>query len=334
MSSATSVALDDVDFESQDSRTTFRKIIRNRAAVGCGCLFLLIVALCIAAPLFATYVAHTGPNEEHLTSTIGSGTHRRDVVSLTGIPIGPTWGSHFFLGADPNGRDVFVRLLYGGRASLAVGFIAAAITIVLAAIVGVAAGFFRGWIDVFISRLLDLMWAYPVVLLAIAIGTVLAVSGISLGPIDIQSGSLLLPALIIGVVHVPYLARPVRGQVLSIREREYIDAARLLGTRSTRIIFDEVLPNLASTLVVFTPLILANSILLEAALSFLGVGVQPPNPSWGNMIGAGVTLISRAPHQVLAPGVALVACVVGINGFGEGLREALDPRGRLRIRTK
>lgn len=334
MSVATTVALDDVEFDSPGYRTTLRRIIRNRPALGCGCLFLLILALCLAAPLFAKYVAHTGPNDEHLTSTIGSGSHRRDVVSLTGIPIGPTWGANFFLGADPNGRDVFIRLLYGGRASLAVGFIAAAITIVLATVVGLAAGFFRGAVDMVISRVLDLMWAYPVVLLAIAIGTVLAVSGISLGPVDVKSGSLLLPALIIGVVHIPYLARPIRGQVLSIREREYVDAARLLGMRSTRIISDEVLPNLTSTLVVFAPLILANSILLEAALSFLGVGVQPPNPSWGNMIGAGVNLISRAPHQVIAPGVALVACVVGINGFGEGLRQSLDPRGRLGLRAK
>ena len=135
-------------------------------------------------------------------------------------------------------------------------------------------------------------------------------------------------------MHIPYLAKPIRGQVFSIREREYIDAARLLGTGPLRIIYADVLPNLASTLVVFAPLILANSILLEAALSFLGVGVQAPNPSWGNMIGAGVALISRAPHEVLVPSAALVACVVSINGFGEGLREAADPHGRLELRTK
>jgi peptide/nickel transport system permease protein len=302
--------------------------------MACGCLFLIVVALCLAAPLFASHLAHTGPNDEHLTGTIGSGSHRQYIVSLTGIPIGPTWHSHFFLGADPNGRDVLVRLLYGGRASLAVGFIAAAITVVLATIVGVVAGYFRGWVDAILARLLDLMWAYPVVLLAIAIGTVLAVGGISLGPVKVSGGSLLLPALIIGIVHIPYLAKPIRGQVFSIREREYIDAARLLGTGPLRTIYADVFPNLASTLVVFAPLILANSILLEAALSFLGVGVQAPNPSWGNMIGAGVALISRAPHEVLVPSVALVACVVSINGFGEGLREAVDPHGRLEFRTK
>lgn len=311
-----------------------RRVTRSRLALGCGCFFLVIVALCIAAPLFAKYVVHTGPNSEHLTGTIGSGSHRQNVVSLTGIPIGPTWRSHFLLGADLNGRDVFVRLLYGGRASLAVGFIAASITIVFATVIGVVAGFFRGWADAIIARVLDLMWAYPVVLLAIAIGTVLAVGGISFGPITVAGGSLLLPAVIIGVVHIPYLAKPIRGQVFAIREQEYIDAARLLGTRPLRIIYEEVLPNLASMLVVFGPLILANSILLEAALSFLGVGVQAPNPSWGNMIGSGVSLISRAPHQVLAPSLALVACVVSINGFGEGLREALDPHGRLELRRK
>lgn len=334
MSEATLAAVADGGEVASGYRLTLRRVARNRPAVACGCLFLIVVALCLAAPLFASYLAHTGPNDEHLTGTIGSGAHQRYVVSLTGIPIGPTWHSHFLLGADPNGRDVFVRLLYGGRASLAVGFIAAAITIVLATIVGVVAGYFRGWADAILARLLDLMWAYPVVLLAIAIGTVLAVGGISLGPVKVSGGSLLLPALIIGVVHIPYLAKPIRGQVFSIREREYIDAARLLGTGPLRIIYEDVIPNLASTLLVFAPLILANSILLEAALSFLGVGVQAPNPSWGNMIGAGVALISRAPHDVLVPSAALVACVVSINGFGEGLREAVDPHGRLELRTK
>jgi peptide/nickel transport system permease protein len=326
--------LQEADAGGDEFRATLRRVTRNRMAVVCGCLIVTIVALFLAAPLFSRYVAHTSPNAEHLTSTIGSGSSQRYVVSFSGIPIGPTWRSRFFLGADPNGRDVLIRVLYGGRASLAVGFMAATITIVLATILGVAAGFFRGRADAVISRFLDIMWAYPAVLLGIAIGTVLAVGGISIGPVSIKGGSLFLPALIIGVVHIPYLARPIRGQVLAIREREYIDAARLLGTPSTRILVDEVLPNLMSTLVVFAPLILANSILLEAALSFLGVGVRAPNPSWGNMIGSGVALISRAPHQVIAPSVALVACVVGINGLAEGVREAIDPRGRQALRSR
>jgi peptide/nickel transport system permease protein len=309
-----------------------RRILRDRLAVTCGLLFLCVVVVCLSAPLVARYVAHTGPNDEHITATIGSGAHRHDVVSLTGIPIGPTWGTRFFLGADSNGRDVLVRLLYGGRASLAIGFLAAGITMLLATIVGVVAGYYRGWLDAILGRILDLMWAYPVVLLAIAIGTVLAVSGITIGPVTIQSGSLLLPAIIIGVVHVPYVAKPVRGQVLSIREREFIDAARILGMSSPRIMIREVLPNLATTLVVLAPLMIANSILLEAALSFLGVGVQPPNPSWGNMIGAGISLISQAPNDVLAPGLMLVLAVLGINGFAEGVRQALDPHGRIRPR--
>jgi peptide/nickel transport system permease protein len=309
-----------------------KRILRDRLAVTCGLLFVCVAVLCLAAPLVARYVAHTGPNTEHITATIGSGVHRRYVVSLTGIPIGPTWGTRFFLGADPNGRDVLVRLLYGGRASLAVGFLAAALTMIVATAVGVIAGFYRGWVDAVLARVLDLMWAYPVVLLSIAIGTVLAVSGIKFGPVAIKSGSLLLPAGIIGLVHIPYVAKPVRGQVLAIREREFIDAARVLGTGSFRIMVREVIPNLASTLVVLAPLMVANSILLEAALSFLGVGVQPPNPSWGNMIGSGISLISRAPNDVLAPGLMLVAAVLGINGFAEGVREAIDPRSKLRLR--
>ncbi len=306
-----------------------RRIGRDRLAVGCGVLFLCVAVLCLCAPLVAHYVAHSGPNDEHITATIGTGTHKRDVVSLTGIPIGPTWGTHFFLGADANGRDVLVRLLYGGRASLAIGFLAAAITMVLATLVGLVAGYYRGWVDAILARILDLMWAYPVVLLAIAIGTVLAVSGIKIGPLVVQSGSLYLPAVIIGIVHVPYVAKPVRGQVLALREREFVDAARVLGFGSVRIVIREVLPNVTTTLLVLAPLMVANSILLEAALSFLGVGVQAPNPSWGNMIGSGISLISQAPNDVLAPGLMLVLAVLGINGFAEGVRQALDPHGRI-----
>ncbi len=309
-----------------------KRILKDRLALSCGLIFLIVAVLSLSAPLVAQYVAHTGPNDEHITATIGSGVHRRYVVSLVGVPIGPTWGPRFFLGADSNGRDILVRLLYGGRASLAVGFIAAAITLTLATILGVAAGFYRGWLDAVIVRILDLMWAYPVILLAIAIGTVLAVSGITIGPITIRAGSLLLPAIIIGIVHIPYVAKPVRGQVLVIRKREFIDATRVLGMSPRRIMIREVVPNVATSLAVFAPLMVANSILLEAGLSFLGVGVLPPNPSWGNMIGQGISLISVAPTGVLAPGLMLVAAVIGVNGFGEGVRRALDPHGRIRPR--
>jgi peptide/nickel transport system permease protein len=137
--------------------------------------------------------------------------------------------------------------------------------------------------------------------------------------------------VVIGVVYIPYVAKPVRGQVLTLREREFVDAARQQGLSHWQIMFSEILPNLASTIIVFVPLILANAILLEAALSYLGVGVQPPNPSWGNMISDGIASIPAAFHNVLVPGIMLVLAVMSINVFGDGLRDALDPRAKVRI---
>jgi peptide/nickel transport system permease protein len=246
---------------------------------------------------------------------------------VTGIPIGPTWHSHYFLGADGNGRDVAVRLLYGGRNSLEIGAVATIITMVLAMILGVIAGYFRGISDGLISRGLDVIWAFPAVLLGITLGTVLAVGGI--GPL--KGTTLLVPAIVIGIVYIPYVAKPVRGQVLQLREREFVDAARQQGLGHRYIMFHEILPNLASTIIVFIPLILANAILLEAALTYLGAGVQPPNPSWGTMITDGISTIPAAFHNVLAPGIMLVLTVLSINVFGDGLRDALDPRAKVRI---
>jgi peptide/nickel transport system permease protein len=147
----------------------------------------------------------------------------------------------------------------------------------------------------------------------------------------LSGNSLLVPAVIIGVVYVPYVAKPIRGQVLGLREREFVDAARLQGLGNTRILFQEVLPNLASTIIVFIPLIIANAILLEAGLSYLGAGVQPPSPSWGTMIGDGIQLLPSAIHLTLVPGLMLVIAVLAINIFGDGVRDALDPRATVRI---
>jgi peptide/nickel transport system permease protein len=311
-------------------RLALRRLRRNRAALAFGALFLVIVALCLAAPLYAKYVAHTGPNANHVTDTVTVGGKVEDVVSPDGMPIGPTWHSRFLLGADQNGRDIAVRLLYGGRNSLEVGAIATAITMVLALVVGTVAGYYRGVLDGVLSRSLDLIWAYPPVLLGIALGTSLALGGLNLGLLTVSGTSLFVPALIIGFVYIPYVAKPLRGQVLSLREREFVDAARVLGIGDTRILASEILPNLASTLIVFFPLMIANAILLEAGLSYLGAGVQPPNPSWGTMIGDGIALLPSSIHMTLVPGAMLVLAVLGIVVFGDGLRDALDPRAAVR----
>jgi peptide/nickel transport system permease protein len=312
-------------------RLALRRLRRDRTALAFGAMFLVIVAMCLSAPLYARHVAHTGPADNHVTDTVKVGGQTRDVVSPSGIPIGPTWRGRFFLGADQNGRDIAVRLLYGGRNSLEIGAIATLITIVLATLAGGVAGYFRGGVDSVVSRTLDLIWAYPVVLLGIALGTSLALGGLNLGLFTLSGNSLLVPAVIIGFVYVPYVAKPLRGQVLGLREREFVDAARLQGLGSLRILWSELLPNMASTLIVFVPLMIANAILLEAGLSYLGAGVQPPNPSWGTMIADGIQLLPSAIHLTLVPGAMLVLAVLGINVFGDGVRDALDPHSPIRL---
>jgi peptide/nickel transport system permease protein len=294
-------------------------------------LFLIIVLACLLAPVYAHQIAHTGPGDNHITDQVQVGGKLKDVVSTDGIPMGPTWHSRFFLGADANGRDVAVRLLYGGRNSLEIGAIATLLTMVLATILGTMAGYFRGWPDAILGRALDLIWAFPVVILGVALGVALAVGGVNLGLFELKGNSLGVPAVIIGVVYVPYAAKPIRGQVLGLREREFIDAARTQGFGNLRIMASEVLPNVASTIIVFIPLIMANAILLEAGLSYLGAGVQDPNPSWGTMISDGIRLIPSAIHLTFVPGFMLVLAVLGINVFGDGVRDALDPRAQVRI---
>lgn len=309
----------------------WRRLRRNKVALGAAGMFVLILALCLLAPVYAHDIAHTGPNDNHISDQVRIHGKLTDVVSTGGIPIGPTWHGRFLLGADANGRDVAVRLLYGGRNSLEIGAVAALITMILATIVGTVAGYLRGWPDAIISRTLDLIWAYPVVLLGVALGVTLALGGLNLGLFQLRGNSLMVPAVIIGVVFIPYVAKPIRGQVLGLREKEFIDAARAQGLSSVRIMVSEVLPNLASTLIVFVPLIIANAVLLEAGLSYLGAGVQDPNPSWGTMISDGIRLIPGAIHLVFVPGSMLVLAILGINIFGDGVRDALDPRAKVRI---
>jgi peptide/nickel transport system permease protein len=306
-------------------RLAWRRLRRNKVSLFFGGVFILIVVLCLLAPIYSQDIAHIGPDTGNLTGQIRVGGKLKYILSLQGIPIGPTWDiHHYFLGADSNGRDVAVRLLYGGRSSLEIGVVATLITMFFGTAFGIIAGFFRGIADGFISRISDVIWSYPAVLLGITLGTVLNVRG--LGPF--HSTTLLTTALVVGFVYIPYVVRPIRAQVLTIREREFIDAARQQGLGNLRIMFGELLPNLASSIIVFIPLILANAIILEAALSYLGAGVQPPNSSWGTMIESGLATFPGAFHTVLAPGIMLVLAVMSINIFGDGLRDALDPRSK------
>jgi peptide/nickel transport system permease protein len=312
-------------------RLAFRRLRRNRAALGFGALLLVLVALALAAPLWAHIAGTGGPARNHLADTIVVDGTRRDVVSEDRIPIGPTWRAAYFLGADSNGRDVAVRLLYGARNSLSIGVAATVLAILLAVTVGLLAGYFRGWVDAVISRSLDVVWAFPVLLLGIALGVAFADDGLRLGPLTIDGDSKWIPTIIIAVVSAVYLARPIRGLVLSLREQEFVEAARAQGAGPVRIMVGELLPNLASTILVFVPLLVANAILFEGALSFLGAGVKAPEPSWGTMLSDGIALLTSAPHLTIVPGIMLVLTVLALNVLADGLRQALDPRAQIRL---
>ena len=313
-------------------RLAARRLRRNRVALVALAVFVLVVLVSVFAPLYANLVAGRGPNQTAVTERIRVDGQTVDVVSPEGTPIGPTLGRQYFMGADPLGRDVMVRLLYGGRNSLLVGIASAILTTVLAVALGLVAGYFRGWPDRLISGLFDILWSFPALLFAIALGTALAIGGLNVfGLFTVGGGSIWIPIFIIGVVYVPYLGRPVRGQVLSLREKEFVEAAVAQGMGPGRIMFGEILPNITSTLLVFGTLIVANNIVLETALSFLGAGIQPPAPSWGNLIGEGADRIVTAPHLALVPGAAIVITVLSLNLFGDGLRDALDPRAKVRL---
>ena len=307
------------------------RLRRNRVGLAFGVLFLLIVLACLAAPLWADHVAHTGPNENHITDKFLVDGQETNVVSPDGTPIGPGLHGRYLLGADQNGRDVMVRLLYGGRTSIYIGVVAAAVTTVLAVLVGLLCGFYRGWIDAVLSRIMDVVWAFPVLLLGIALGTALALGGLKIGTLVVAGDSLWIPILIIAVVYVPYMARPIRGEILALREKEFVEAAVAQGKGSLRIMFSELLPNVVSTIIVFFTLNIANNMLLESSLSFLGAGVRAPNASWGTMIADGYQTIYTAPHLTIVPGVLIVLTVLSLNVFGDGLRDALDPRAKIRL---
>ena len=300
-------------------------------------MLALIIVVCALAPAYAQYASRLDPFASNIDGSItldGQDTPvlQADTAGLgLGLtPIGPTWHWQYFLGADGQGRDVMARLLYGGRTSLLIAGVATVICLVLAGVVGIVAGFAGGIVDATLSRLLDVLWAFPIYLLAISLSIVLINQGIVIGPIEISSGSLALPMLIIGIVYVPYVARPVRGQVLSLKNSDFVLAARALGVPSWRILVRDILPNVTTTLIVFVPLMMALNMLTESALSFLSIGVQPPNASWGTIIEDGQSLIYTRPLVAIAPGIAIVITVLALNVLGDGVRDALDPRAKLR----
>jgi len=318
--------------------TAFRKLVRDKAAMAALLLFILIVIGCSFAPYYAANIAHTDPFTSYDGTVIVEGQElsvleeSTEGLGLGTTPIGPTWNLHgYFLGADDQGRDVMARMLYGGLNSLWIASASTVLCLILAGLLGVIAGFFGGAVDAVLARILDVIWAFPIFLLAISLSIVLINSSIEIGPIVIRAGSLWLPIFIIGIVYVPYIARPIRGQVLSLKNSEFVLAAVGLGVPAHRILWKDILPNVATTLIVFVPLMMALNMVTESALSFLSIGVQPPDASWGTIIQDGQTLLYSRPMVALAPGIAIAVTVLTLNVFGDGVRDALDPRSKLRI---
>jgi peptide/nickel transport system permease protein len=325
-----------------------RRLRRNRVALASLGVFILVVVCCLLAPVYVSQVSHIGQNDVRSDAVVVKNGKQINVISqghtkivngvpqivTGGIPIGPQWGAtggKYVLGADELGRDIGTRLLYGGRNSLFIGVTSAAICTVLSVVLALLAGYFGGIVDWIISRFFDLIWAFPVILLAIALGTALSVNGFHHFGINLSGSSLWITVGVIAFVFIPYIGRPLRGQVLALRNREFVEAATAQGAGSVRIMFSELLPNIASSVLVLFTLIVANAILTEVGLSYLNAGVRFPNPSWGTMIEEGQSSLSTAPQISLFPGIAIVITVLAINVFGDGLRDALDPRAKVRI---
>lgn len=289
----------------------FRK---DKVALAAAAFLILLTAVALASPLIAGLVGHS-PNALF-----------RDSLDEIGLPaVGP--GSEFFFGVDTSGRDVFLRTVYGARTSLTVALLATGIAVFIGIVLGSLAGYHRGWVDTLISRTIDLILSLPVLLFAIGISATCSITAQGCLAGFVQPG-ISLVTMIIALFTWPYIARIVRGQVLSIREKEFIESARSLGSGSTRILFREILPNLAAPIIVYGTLIIPANILFESALSFLGLGIPQSTPSWGRMISdaARGNLYTVAWWLLLFPGLALMFTTLAFNLVGDGLRDALDPR--------
>jgi peptide/nickel transport system permease protein len=291
----------------------WRRFRRDKFALA-GIFFIVFMALVatVGAPLVANLAGH-----DHNQTSV------RGALNELGLPVGPS--SDYWFGADTAGRDVFVRVAYGARTSLTVALIATSISLLIGVSLGLLAGFYRGKVDTFVSRLIDIVLSLPILLLAL--GLVAACSLTENGCLGgLLKPGVLLVSYVIGLFSWPYIARIVRGQVLSLREKEFVEAARAQGSRDGRIMFREVLPNVVAPIIVYTTLIIPNNILFEAALSFLGIGVKPSTPSWGKMLADASTIFTYAWWMMVFPGLFLFMTTMAFNLVGDGLRDALDPR--------
>jgi peptide/nickel transport system permease protein len=282
----------------------------DRVAMVSAVFILLLILMAVLAQPIVSLIGVSGPNHPNTSA-----------LDVFGQPTGPT-SAHPF-GVDELGRDVLARTIYGAQVSLEVAFIATGAAVLIGVAIGVTAGYFRGWVDSLLGRLMDVVLAFPILLLAIGLASACSLGKGCLGGL-ITPGRVTL-IVVIALSSWPYIGRIVRGQTLSIREKEFVEAARALGASDLRIMRREILPNLVAPIIVYSSLVLPTNILYEAALSFLGVGVQPPTASWGQMIAAASGYTSAWWYMVF-PGVALVLTVLAFNLVGDGLQDALNPR--------
>jgi peptide/nickel transport system permease protein len=280
---------------------------KDKIAIVGGCFVILLVIIALVAPLVSRLTGH------------GASETNTQLLNDIGLPPGPS--GEFWFGNDGVGRDVFVRVLYGARTSLTVAILAGGIAVSLGVVLGISAGYFRGWVDTLISRVIDVILSMPLLVFAIGLSAACGISGCGF----IQPG-LPLVVFIIAFFSWPYIARIMRGQTLSIAQREFVEASRSLGASNRRIIFREILPNLVGPVIVYSTLVIPANVLFEAYLSFLGLGIPEKIPSWGGMISSSTGLYAVRPSLMIFPGLFLLFTTLAFNLLGDGLRDALDPR--------
>jgi peptide/nickel transport system permease protein len=291
-------------------RLFWTRLRRDRVALISLGFIALLAVVAIAAPLIVEIAGVPGPDVQN-----------PNALDAFGSPLGPS-AAHPF-GVDQLGRDVFARVVYGTRVSLEVGVLGTAIATAIGTVIGLLAGFYRGLPDTLLSRITDVVLCFPVLLVGLGLGAACSVRGCVKGAI---SPGVTTIVAIIALFNWTYIARIVRGQVLSLREQEFVEAARSLGASNARIVFREILPNLTAPLIAYASLLIPANILLEAALSFLGVGVRPPTASWGQMLADATPIFNTAWWYMLFPGLALLLTVLAFNLLGDGLLDALNQR--------
>ncbi|MHB8491830.1 MAG: ABC transporter permease [Solirubrobacteraceae bacterium] len=291
--------------------TFWRRLRRDRLALASLVFVVVLVLVAVAAPLVVSLAGAPGPDVQQYAA-----------LSRFGAPTGPSLAHHHIFGVETLGRDVFSRVVYGARVSLEVAVLATGIAVLLGVVLGTLAGYARGITDTLISRLVDLFLAFPLLLLALGVASACQRGCVA----GLVHPGLSVVVVVIALVNWTYMARIVRGEVLSLRERDFIQAARAVGSGGRRIVVRELLPNLTAPIVVYATIMIPLNILLEAALSYLGVGVQPPTPSWGAMLADATPIFASAWWYMLFPGLALLLTVLAFNLLGDGLRDALSPR--------